>query len=304
MKKTVLFLILMLMLSANAFGYWLMVRAYYWPDVNTSEELHANIYIDGVYTGHKTPYQFEDYVAGTYTVQLAGYTGWVPASANVVWQPANGAIVFGTFLEPNVPVVLSGFSAVTVQNNLVQLNWTTQSEVNMQGFHVLRNTLEDLATANDVSGLIPATNTSQSHSYSFTDTDLYAEGTYYYWLQCLDYDGSFVFNGPVSMQYVFPGTETPEVPTVTELKSVYPNPFNPTAFIPYSVADASNVDLAVYNSRGQLVRRFPSEARQPGSYTVIWDGRNDLGGDVATGVYYVIMKAGKDTFQRRAVLMK
>ena len=92
MKKTVLFLILMLMLSANAFGYWLMVRAYYWPDVNTSVELNANIYIDGVYTGHKTPYQFDPYVAGTYTVQLAGYTGWVPASANVVWQPANGAM--------------------------------------------------------------------------------------------------------------------------------------------------------------------------------------------------------------------
>ncbi len=304
MKKVFLLLFVLLAVSTNAFAYWVMVRAYYWPDISTSIELNAHILIDNVDTGFLTPHQFEPIIEGTYTVQLEGYSNWIPTSAYVTPIEANGAVIFGTFYEENVPVTLSYLSAGILANYFVELHWTTQSESGVQGYHVLRSAENNLSSATVVSGLIPAANTSSQQNYTFVDEEILTEGTYFYWLLSSDYDGSDTYHGPISVDYSYHSDNPPAVPLFTDLKQIYPNPFNPLAYIPYSLASSASVDLLIYNSRGQLVRQFDQGEKEPGEYRVLWDGKDDSGVELATGVYFVRMHAGKEVHQRKAVLIK
>ncbi len=206
--------------------------------------------------------------------------------------------------EEPLPIELSSFTATISAQNFINLTWVTQSETGVQGYYVLRNTSADLATALTVSDLIAATNTSQQQSYVFTDKELAEDGTYYYWLQNSDLDGTVAFHGPISIVYSAAGGNIPSIPLVTELKAIYPNPFNPLAFFPYSLKESATVNFEIYNSRGQLVRRIPIGEKSAGYHQTEWDGRDDQGRACSTGVYHIRMTAGTESFFRKAVLMK
>lgn len=207
--------------------------------------------------------------------------------------------------EQPLPVVLSAFNVMISGSNNVLLAWVTQSETGMLGFYVFRSQSEELAAATIVSPLIAASNTTQQQFYVFTDDDLTASGTYYYWLQSLDLDGGFSYHGPVAIYYNANGSyESPDVPVFTELNPIYPNPFNPRAYIPYSLDRVENVDFRIYNARGQQVREFRLGETIPGNHRLEWDGTDASGRVLPNGVYFFRMTAGKDSFQRKAVLLK
>lgn len=204
-----------------------------------------------------------------------------------------------------LPVELSSFTALLNSENDVCLNWTTQSETNVSGYYVLRNTSDDAASAIQVSPLIAGTNTSEQHHYSFTDSEACEPGTYYYWLQNTDFGGGVETHGPVSVNISeTAGEVTPELPVVTALQSIYPNPFNPNAIIPFSVAKTATVEIKVFNARGQLMRHFGLAERAPGNYQIAWDGKDASGRECGSGVYYFVMRAGSETFQRKAIMLK
>ena len=206
--------------------------------------------------------------------------------------------------EP-LPVVLSSFTAsISVQNN-VMLTWVTQTETGMLGYYIYRSGNGQLANAELVSPMIGATNTATQQIYSYTDSELYTSGDYYYWLESVDFDGNNGFHGPVSVLYDTSGEYyNPEVPLATELKAIYPNPFNPLAFIPFSLASTADVSIQIYNNRGQLLRDLDLGTKIPGEYRIEWNGTDHNGQPLSTGVYYIRMTAGKDSFQRKAVLLK
>ncbi len=206
--------------------------------------------------------------------------------------------------EGHVPVQLSSFTAAISTDNFVNLMWVTQSETGVLGFYVLRNTENHLGSALTVSELISATNTSEQQSYIFKDSEIFENGHYYYWLQNSDMDGSVQFHGPVSIQFTAAQGNIPELPLVTQLKPVYPNPFNPMAFIPFSLKESATVNFEIYNTRGQLVKRIPLGQKAAGNHRIEWDGRDDQGINCTTGVYHIRMTAGTESFSRKAVLMK
>ena len=83
------------------------------------------------------------------------------------------------------------------------------------------------------------------------------------------------------------------LPNVYALGQNFPNPFNPTTTISYDVAgDGGLVSLVIYNVNGQKVRTLVNEVKTPGFYKMVWDGRNDLGESVASGVYLYKMISG------------
>ena len=206
--------------------------------------------------------------------------------------------------EGHVPVQLSSFTAAISADNFVNLMWVTQSETGVLGFYVLRNTENHLGSALTVSELISATNTSEQQSYIFKDSEIFENGHYYYWLQNSDMDGSVQFHGPVSIQFTAAQGDIPELPLVTQLKPIYPNPFNPMAFIPFSLKESATVNFEIYNTRGQLVKRIPLGQKAAGNHRIEWDGRDDQGINCTTGVYHIRMTAGTESFSRKAVLMK
>jgi flagellar hook assembly protein FlgD len=207
--------------------------------------------------------------------------------------------------DPTLPVELSTFTVSLNSFNNAVLNWVTQTETGVSGFYVYRNNSENLASATLVSHLIPATNSSEEHSYSFTDKELFSHGTYYYWLQVADIDGSESYHGPATLVYTGDNEPAlPSIPTVTELRSIFPNPFNPNTNLSYSLAEEAEVSVKIYNARGQLVRTLNEGRKAVGHHSAAWDGKDDRGQNQSTGVYFFRMQAGKKVFNSKAVLMK
>ena len=98
-------------------------------------------------------------------------------------------------------------------------------------------------------------------------------------------------------------------PNETVLLPNYPNPFNPETWMPYRLAEAADVTLTIYDTRGTPVRRFDLGHQSAGYYTdrtkaAYWDGHNDSGESVASGVYFYQFRAGDYTALRRMVILK
>ncbi|MDO9069575.1 MAG: FlgD immunoglobulin-like domain containing protein [Deltaproteobacteria bacterium] len=88
------------------------------------------------------------------------------------------------------------------------------------------------------------------------------------------------------------------------LGTPYPNPFNPTITIPYSPIDGANLKLAIYDVAGRMVRLLLSEVKSPGTYRLTWDGRDERGECVASGVYFVKLEHRGEAEVERVVLVK
>jgi hypothetical protein len=84
----------------------------------------------------------------------------------------------------------------------------------------------------------------------------------------------------------------------------YPNPFNPATTIKYVISSAQTISLAIYDVRGRLVRTIESGARSSGPHTSLWNGRDDAGQAVASGVYYVRLAGENEMLTRKIVMLK
>ncbi len=246
-----------------------------------------------------------DAAYGTNVYIAAGYT----ARTGAAWV-ATDAIhcrvhtIFAVDEEPPLPVELSSFTVVTSVTNQAMLTWVTQTETNVAGFNIYRGTSNELAEAVQLNAFIEATNTSQQQTYIYVDEEIWQSGTYYYWLESRDLDGTNNFYGPVSITLQPNDQQTPPVALVTGIDGVFPNPFNPSTTIAYTVSETSDVEILIYNVKGQLVRELLRMSKQPGNHRELWDGLDKNGSPCASGLYNVVLRAGNKTFNRKAVLLK
>ncbi len=93
-------------------------------------------------------------------------------------------------------------------------------------------------------------------------------------------------------------------PEFIELGQNYPNPFNPATNIPYVLKKTSDVTIKIYNSLGQEVRRFRLGHMGPGRHVVRWDGNNNIGQRVSSGLYYCELKAENNVLSRKMIAIK
>jgi hypothetical protein len=94
------------------------------------------------------------------------------------------------------------------------------------------------------------------------------------------------------------------LPKAFALKQNFPNPFNPITSIAFEMPKAENIRLTVYNMLGQSVRTLVNDHRDAGRYTVLWDGRDDAGHMVGSGVYFYQIQAGTFTKTAKMVFLK
>ena len=122
----------------------------------------------------------------------------------------------------------------------------------------------------------------------------------------LEDDGSLAFKqGIENLQKLLASM----IPQETALLPNYPNPFNPETWIPYQLAEPAEVTLTIYDMNGQLVRRLTVGHQAAGIYqsrtrAVYWDGRNQLGESVASGLYLYTLTAGEFTATRKMLILK
>jgi hypothetical protein len=96
------------------------------------------------------------------------------------------------------------------------------------------------------------------------------------------------------------------LPKAFAMSQNYPNPFNPSTTIAYDIPEGNNVQvqLNVYNMRGQLVRTLVDESKSEGSYQIQWDGSDNYGRRVSSGIYFYRIKAGEFSNTRKMVILK
>ena len=123
---------------------------------------------------------------------------------------------------------------------------------------------------------------------------------------CAESDGSAKYVQAITMiEHVLAASR----PQETLLLANYPNPFNPETWIPYQLANPSDVQITIYDVRGQVIRRLDLGHRETGRYTtqdraVYWDGRNDVGERVASGMYFYRLKADNISLLRKMLILK
>ncbi len=207
--------------------------------------------------------------------------------------------------EDMLPVELSSFTAtMSNTNSAVNLIWVSQTETGMVGYRIYRGDTDELAEALDLNVLIEATNTSQTTTYLYSDTAIEPEHTYHYWLEALDMDGTSEVFGPIFIETPSQSAGIPEIPLVTGLTALYPNPFNPDLTVNFSVDSKLPVEIHIFNARGQKIKTLVNETKEIGNYSHVWNGRDELGRQCGSGVYHIIMKAGTEQFNRKAILLK
>lgn len=94
------------------------------------------------------------------------------------------------------------------------------------------------------------------------------------------------------------------LPTEYTLLHNYPNPFNPQTFIEYQLPRAGKVRLVVFNLNGQVIRTLVDAPQQAGRFKSRWDGRDDLGNGVASGVYLYQLQAGDFSQTKKMILLR
>lgn len=96
----------------------------------------------------------------------------------------------------------------------------------------------------------------------------------------------------------------PNVPSTYNLTQNFPNPFNPVTKIGFDLPEAVNVELSIYDILGRQVRNLINQQYDQGSYAVTWDGKNNAGARVASGVYIYRLQAGNFIATKKMVMMK
>ncbi|MBU1708120.1 T9SS type A sorting domain-containing protein [bacterium] len=95
-----------------------------------------------------------------------------------------------------------------------------------------------------------------------------------------------------------------EIPEVFALRQNYPNPFNPTCTIPFEISSRSRVTIAIYNVMGQQVKVLTDDIYSAGVHQIVWDGHNQLGSPVGSGIYFYRMHAGDFVSTRKMILLR
>ncbi len=207
--------------------------------------------------------------------------------------------------DTTLPVTFSSFTGFYSNENTVSLNWVTNSESGLSDYSIFRSKENDLSTAIQVGKSIFATNTPLNHTYAFEDKCLEETGTFYYWLKISEFNGSNYYHGPVII-LVENNTETPaiDIPVVTKLHTAYPNPFNPSTSISYTLKDAGEVSIEIFSITGRKIWDKKLSHSNSGNYKVVWHATNKQGNSVASGIYLCKMTCNGKSWTNKLLLQK
>ncbi len=242
--------------------------------------------------------------------QEADETSWISLTPNVITTPAYSDIDWQTLTNGDyrwaVKAIYTGdVSSVPAFSNILNVNIGT----GMISGLVRTVNNQAIAGATVTAGTYSAT-TNSSGAYVL----IVPEGTHNVTASATGYESQTVEGIVVAEDQTVTvnfnlvagsGTEEDILPaTQTALVGNYPNPFNPTTRIRFDLLEAGPVRIEIYNARGQLVRLLVSESRIPGQHSVIWDGTDNHGSPVGSGIYNYKMIAGKYSSTRKMILLK
>ncbi len=207
-----------------------------------------------------------------------------------------GGVVHRLVPEDCAPTAVEMASAEAIaQPGAVVISWRTTSEMDNLGFHIHR-TVEGEHPARLNDAMIPSTG--DTADYEFVDRTATPGETYIYRIEAVDrFGGSQTFN-------LAPVTALGAPPTRLALHAARPNPFNPSTTIGFTLPATGPVQLTIHDPSGRTVRTLVDAMLGASEHTVEWDGRDDRGHLVGSGVYIYRLSAGGQVLTDRMVLVK
>ncbi len=198
-----------------------------------------------------------------------------------------------TTIAQRTPVAILDLQAVQEQGDVV-LSWRTGREANdVLGYRVLRGVNGGTMLPVGVDVQLNA-----ERAYTFRD-ETPEPGSYQYRIAEVTGDGTVLLHGGVQVDVVA------AAPAVAFIAPNRPNPFNPSTTLSYGLAESGPVRLRVYDGRGRLVRTLQNiPFQRAGFYSATWDGLDDSGQSVASGIYMARLELAGHVLTRRMTLLK
>ncbi len=190
-------------------------------------------------------------------------------------------------LAPGVPAAI----VANYGSGSVTLDWDDSVAMDFQYHRIYRGTEPDFVPA--LANLVKET----ANSNWVDNTP--GSGTSYYKITALDFAGNESAPGAPEIASGVPGLGTGFV-----LKNAVPNPFNPQTTISYSLAKPGPVELAIFDLAGRKVRTLVDQTEIAGGHTVVWNGQDNRGKTVASGVYFYQLRSGQNVARKRIVMIK
>ena len=214
-----------------------------------------------------------------------------------VGEAAHGEVEDYFWEDALVAVELNSFQAIAGVGR-VTLEWVTQSETENLGFNVYRaNSGSDVFVKINKELISGQGTCEMATRYSYVDRTVEPKAQYSYKISDLNYQGIETMHGPITVSAVAP-------PDDYRLEQNYPNPFNPETQICYSLKTEGPVRLEVYNLVGQHIRTLVNETQEMGSFEIKWDGKDDKGNLMPSGIYVCKMTAGNIERSMRMTFMR
>jgi hypothetical protein len=205
---------------------------------------------------------------------------------------ADAAVARWATLSGTTPVTINGLQAVLDAGDVI-VRWLTEDEQDIVAFRVLRS--RDGGSFTTVGMDVPL---AASGRYEVRDPQP-LPGNYTYRIAEVGSDGTIVLHQSTEIEV------TLAAPMRTFLAPNAPNPFNPSTTLEYGLSSPGPVRMVIYDGRGRRVRTLVSENWvTAGAYRAIWNGTDDSGATVASGVYFARLELGGRTLQRRMTLLK
>ena len=194
-----------------------------------------------------------------------------------------------TNLDEIVPVELASFSA-SFNNNVVNIEWTTASELNNRGFEVERAI--DFNNFSAIGFVAGNGTTSEQHFYGFSDNvDLTGSHTIHYRLKQINFDGTIEYSKIVDVIF--------DMPAEFVLDQNYPNPFNPTTLISFKLAKDSYTTLKVYDFLGREVSTLINEFKSAGTYNISFNASS-----LPSGTYFYTLTSEGFAGTKKMILIR
>jgi hypothetical protein len=261
-------------------------KTYYWELVGTQDLYYQPAYGRPI----ATHYDSTGADAGVHYFQIVAQT----ADPMVFWasDPDSGYSVDN--LAPCPPQALAGVQ--TFDPLGLGLRWRANTEPDLDCYRVYRGASEEFVPAAENLIATPCDTAIFDSGVSFTDG-------YWYKVAAVDVHGNasaYAVLGPDGVT----GAEPPAVPQATFLEQNAPNPFNPRTLIRFGVSHPGRARIAIYDAGGRLVRLLFDEDTAAGRYRTVWDGCDDHGRALASGLYLCRLVTDDVSQTRKLLLMR
>ena len=117
-------------------------------------------------------------------------------------------------------------------------------------------------------------------------------------------NGQFGFLRVDNIQNMLLNKNEMKIPKNFRLNNNYPNPFNPSTNIPFSISNQDNVSIIIYDVNGSRITELLNRHMPKGAYSINWNGKDERGSKVSAGVYLYSMKSGEYQHTKKMILLK